>query len=74
MSPTTVPTSDGLLEHLRCSPLSLCPAPGLDGTIAMALDLALNQQARYGVHPSQLPTRHRNTGFFRQASGIAEIS
>ena len=40
----------------------------------MALDVALNQQARYRVHPSQLPTRHRNTGFFRQASGIAEIS
>ena len=40
----------------------------------MALDLALNQQARYRVHPSQLPTRHLRTGFFRQASGIAEIS
>jgi len=40
----------------------------------MLLDLALNQQARYRVHPSQLPTRHLKTGFFRQASGIAEIS
>ena len=69
-----MPTSDGLLKHLRCGVLSLCPASGLDGTIAMPLDLALNQQARYRVHPSQLPTRHPTSCSFRQASGIAEIS